>query len=1712
MTRFLQKTSVITFPARSVPEHKRLFFSAVILLLLLLGISSVAMQPSLKKPSNLTATAASSSQINLSWKDNSNDEQGFKIERKTGAGGAYSQIATVPANTTTYSNAGLSSSTTYYYRVSGYSGTSNSNYSNEAGATTRGTAPSAPTGLTASPGNASVTLSWAASAGATSYNVKRSTASGGPHVTIATGVTTTSYTNTGLANGTTYYYVVSAVNANGEGANSAEASATPLAPPAAPNGLTATASGTQISLAWVASANATSYNVKRATTAGGPYASIATGVTTTGYTDGGLASGTTYYYVVSAVGGSGEGANSAEASATTAPAAPTGLTATAGNAQVSLAWSASAGASSYKVFRATSPGSYSSPLVSSITTTSYTDSTAVNGTTYYYVVRAANAAGDSASSNEVSATPINSPPSVSITNPANNASFTAPATITIDAAASDGDGTVGKVEFFQGLAKLGEDTSAPYSYTWSDAAVGNYTLTAKATDNGGATTTSSAVSITVIQSPPSAPTGLTATAASSSQINLNWTDNSNDETGFKIERKQGAGSSYAEVTTVGANVTTYNDTGLSAATQYYYRVRAHNAGVHSGYSNEANATTNDTAPAAPSGLTAAAASSSQVNLSWIDNSTNETGFKIERKTDAAGTYAQVGTVGAGVTTYSDMGLIAATQYYYRVRAHNAVGDSAYSDEANATTNGTPPAAPTGLTATPSGTQVTLAWAASTNATSYNVKRATTAGGPYASVVTGVTTTGYTNTGLANGTTYYYVVSAVNANGEGANSAEASAITAPAAPTGLTATAGNAQVSLAWNASTGATSYNVKRATTSGGAYTTIVTGVTTTSYADTGVTNGTTYYYVVAAVNASGESPNSAQASATPGVAPPAPTNLTAAAGNAQISLSWAASSGATSYNLYRGTSSGFTPNDSNRAAAGLTATSYTSTGLTNGTAYYFIVRAVNAAGESGNSNEAGATPSAGAGVGEWSAPFPSAVSGTHLHVLPTGKVMFHTNNTNPDTDYDPRLWDPATGIFTAAAMPGYNIYCSGHSFLPDGRLFFISGHIASGVGPSDASIYDPFTDSWTRTANMNAGRWYPTSTTLPNGDVLAISGRDEAALWNNVPQVWQKATGTWRDLSDAQLQLFYYPFMFVAPNGKVFYAGSTQITRYLDTSGTGSWTTVANTNFGDRGDQSTWAVMYDDGKVLIGGGADPPTATAEVINLNDASPAWRYVAPMAYPRRHSNATLLPDGKVLVTGGTSGPGFNNETSPVYAAEMWDPATESWTTMASMSRMRLYHSTAVLLPDGRVLAAGQPRGGATQQDAEIYSPPYLFKGARPTITSAPASVTYGQTFSVGTPDSANIAQITWIGLSSATHSFNQNQRINRLSFSRVAGGLNVTTPPNANLCPPGYYMLFILNGNGVPSVAKFIRIEAASVPSAPSDLRATVVSGARVDLAWNDSADNETSFRIERKTGAGGAYLEIGSVGANVTTYQDNTVSSGNTYYYRVRARNNYGDSGYSGEVSVTPGSQASGINFRGASTANPGNSSSITMAKPTAVVSGDVMVAAIWIKGGSTEIGTITPPPGWTLVRNENYYNLDALVTYYKVATSSEPAGYTWSFSTSPGLLGGIVAYSGVNQTTPVDRSAGDQSFYGSTSVPAPSVTTTVANTRMISFFAYYDPGSFMPPAGMTERFDISNSVSFMSFSADDESRPSAGPTGTRTAVASGAANHWITQTIALKP
>jgi hypothetical protein len=288
---------------------------------------------------------------------------------------------------------------------------------------------------------------------------------------------------------------------------------------------------------------------------------------------------------------------------------------------------------------------------------------------------------------------------------------------------------------------------------------------------------------------------------------------------------------------------------------------------------------------------------------------------------------------------------------------------------------------------------------------------------------------------------------------------------------------------------------------------------------------------------------------------------------------------------------------------------------------------------------------------------------------------------------------------------------------------------------------------------------------------------------------------------------------MFVAPNGKVFLAGFPQMTRYLDVTGTGQWTTVGNRNVADRTMGS--AVMYAPGKILYAGGGDPPTASAEVIDLNQASPSWRNVSSMAFPRRQMNATLLADGSVLVTGGTSGPGFNDQANPVHAAELWDPQTESWRTLASESRTRTYHGTSVLLPSGQVLSSGSGEGGGvpfanSDFTAQVFSPPYLFNvdgspAVRPSITSAPSRLSYGQSFTVETPDAGSVTRGTLIRLSSVTHAFNMSQLINHVTFTASGTSLSATAPPNANVAPPGPYMLFVINGSGVPSEARIVMI-------------------------------------------------------------------------------------------------------------------------------------------------------------------------------------------------------------------------------------------------------------------------------------------------------------------
>jgi hypothetical protein len=536
--------------------------------------------------------------------------------------------------------------------------------------------------------------------------------------------------------------------------------------------------------------------------------------------------------------------------------------------------------------------------------------------------------------------------------------------------------------------------------------------------------------------------------------------------------------------------------------------------------------------------------------------------------------------------------------------------------------------------------------------------------------------------------------------------------------------------------------------------------------------------------------------------------------------------------------------------------------------------------------------------VGAWSMGPVWDISPINMLVLPDGKIMFYPGYGISGND--PRMWDPVTNTLTSLAKPGYDIFCSGHSFMKDGSVLITGGNVLTPLnGLPNVSVYNPFTNVWTRGPDMNAARWYPTTTTMGTGDVLVMTGTiDSVQLENPLPQVWQAGSGTWRNLTNAMLKIATYSWTYWTPFGKAFVAGPEQTTRYLDTAGTGAWTTVASLNYPALRDYGS-SVMYAPYKILVAGGGQPPTNTAEIINLADTNPTWQYTSAMAFARRHMNMTLLPDDNVLVTGGTSGDGWDDHSQPVFAAEMWNASSNTWTTMASQLIGRFYHSNAILLPDGRVLSTG----GEGVFQTEIYSPPYLFKGPRPTITSAPNHVNYGDTFFVGTPDALNIGNVRLIRLPAVTHGFDMNQRLIPLSFTQATGGLNVTAPGYANYAPPGHYMLFIRNGsNNVPSVAKIIQIDdstpAVTAPAAPTGLTATTASSSTITLAWVDQSTNESGFKIERALGTG-SFSQVGTVGPNITTYTDTGLTAGTSYSYRVRASNSGGDSAYSNTASTT---------------------------------------------------------------------------------------------------------------------------------------------------------------------------------------------------------------------
>ena len=548
--------------------------------------------------------------------------------------------------------------------------------------------PPAPTGVTATPGNGQVTIGWNAVAGATSYNVQFRTSPTGTFSSAGTGITGTSFVHTGRTNGTTYYYVVNAVNANGTSANSTQVSATPTAPatpPGAPVGLAATPGNTQVSLSWNPSSGATSYTVKSRTSTSDPYTVLSSTVTGTSYVHAGLTNGTTYYYVVSAANSAGGSGDSAEVSATPTlpppPPAPTGLTATAGNTQVSLSWGSVSTATSYTVkFRTTTTGAYA-VLQEGLTSPGYTHTGLSNGTTYYYVVSATNAGGEGQDSLQANATPV-APPVATFTG------TNVPTTLTPGGSWSESSGT-------HTVRGSGTDMygTADQFFFAHRTVTGDVTITARV-----ATLTSTNV----------------------------WTKAS-----VLIRDDLTAGS---------RNVATV--VSPTATNKFRQQVRATTGGSTTSVASAANSAIPSWIRLQRVGNTFTSSHSSD-GVNWTVVSTTTQTLNATARVGLGITSHTAGTLGTGTFTNVSVTLPA------------------------------PPQAPAGLTGTPGNNQVHLTWNATANASSYTVKRSDTPGGPYTNVVSGVATESYTNTGLVNGQTYYFVVTATNSSGQSGNSNEAS---------------------------------------------------------------------------------------------------------------------------------------------------------------------------------------------------------------------------------------------------------------------------------------------------------------------------------------------------------------------------------------------------------------------------------------------------------------------------------------------------------------------------------------------------------------------------------------------------------------------------------------------------------------------------------------------------------------------------------------------------------------------------------------------------------------------------------------------------------------------------------------------------------------------------------------------------------------------------
>ncbi len=1028
-------------------------------------------------------------------------------------------------------------------------------------------------------------------------------------------------------------------------------------------------------------------------------------------------------------------------------------------------------------------------------------------------------------------------------------------------------------------------------------------------------------SVAALPDPPSAPTALVATPVSSSQINLTWTDNADNEVGFKIERKTGAAGTYTEITTVSANATNYSSTGLTAVTEYFYRVRAYNADGNSAYSDSAGATTLPNLPAAPTNLFATTVSNFQINLAWMDNAANESGFIIERGTASGGPFTAIDTVGADETTFPDTGLSGSTTYYYRVRAYNTAGNSAPSNKASAITMPDPPDAPGSLTyAMVGNTQVDLSWADNANnELGFGIERKTGAGGTYVAIDSvGAGVTSFSNTGLAPGMQYFYRVFAFNGGGNSAYSNEVSVSTPPTPPTApstLTATGvSNSQINLAWtdNASN-ETGFKIERKTGVDGAYTQIATvGADITSYSNTGLTANTQYFYRVRAYNTGGNSSYSNEANATTFIDPPvAPSNLAATTvSNTQIDLAWTdTASTETGFKIERKTGANGTYAEITTVGANVT--TFSNTGLNPGVRYFYRVRAFNGTGNSGYSNEANALTLIKPPI--------------NLAAVAVGSSQIDltwTDQTTTETGYSIERKTGIAGTFTEVATVGASVAAFSNTGLDPNTQYFYR------VRAFSANNTSPYTNEAEATTTLSppAAPSNLAATSVSNTQI-DLAWTDNAANEDGF-KIERKtgANGTYAEITTVGANVTAFSNTGLNPGVRYFYR-----VRAFNNSGTGNsdYSNEANALTMIKPPINLVVIAVSSSQIDLTWTDQTTTETGYSIERKtgvagtfaEVATVGANVSVFSNTELNSNTQYFYRVRAFSANNTSP--YTNEAEAKTASSIPAAPSNLAATPVSSSQIDLAWTDNASNETGYSIERKTGVNGTFAEIATVganvttFSNTALSSGARyfyrVRAFNGNGNSDYSNeanTFTLIKPPTnlvaaaagSNQIDLTWTDQTATETGYSIERKTLGGTFAEIATvGANVTVFSNNGLDPNTQYFYrvraFSAN-NTSPYTNEAEATTGLSTPAAPSNLAATAVSNTQIDLAWTDNATNEDGFKIERKTGVNGAYAEIATVGANVSAFSNTALSAGAGYFYRVRAFNGTGNSGYSNEANA----------------------------------------------------------------------------------------------------------------------------------------------------------------------------------------------------------------------